>query len=360
MAAVRGVLRVLNLRGLRPGNLLKQLQEAALSFGSDCLEVRGCAARHAALAPCMQLQLVVLELMQAEVAVCVGELGQWLLLLIPHACLTFVVLAVSGRVQAAEKVAERAASPRWRRAFVKLGGVEALLKLLRGGLDADSVRAIMRALAELLKEGAAQEVRGGLFTCEQLPAATMCLSGPGGGGLCLLCPECAEPDLGLLGLRHLTAAFRHSCGPDMGRTIKCPCIAVVLWDAHSEWRVGAWVLLQVMVSEGGVPYLVHGLVHPDLEVSCCCSQMLARLASTQQQQPLDAIRWGRLVLWCHSQLRAQLLDCAVVSPACLAAWLARPTSPSALECSTWACAAGVRPCLIGLLPACLPAGLLVA
>lgn len=42
---------------------------------------------------------------------------------------------------------------------MKLGGVEMLLKLLRGGLDADSVRAIMRALAELLKESTAQEVR---------------------------------------------------------------------------------------------------------------------------------------------------------------------------------------------------------
>jgi hypothetical protein len=143
VAAVRGVLRFVNLRGLSPANLLKQLQEAALSFGSNCLE-------------------------------------------------------------AAEKIAERAASsPRWRRAFVKLGGVEALLKLLRGGLDADTVRAIMRALAEMLKENTAQEV---------------------------------------------------------------------------------------LVSEGGVGYLVHGLVHPDLEVSCCCSEMLARLASTHQQQPLDAIR----------------------------------------------------------------------
>jgi hypothetical protein len=36
--------------------------------------------------------------------------------------------------------------------------VEVLLKMLRGGLDADSVRAIMRALAELLKENSAQEV----------------------------------------------------------------------------------------------------------------------------------------------------------------------------------------------------------
>jgi hypothetical protein len=50
------------------------------------------------------------------------------------------------------------------------------------------------------------------------------------------------------------------------------------------------LVLQVMVSEGGVAYLVHGLVHPDLEVSCCCSEMLARLASTHQQQPLEAIR----------------------------------------------------------------------
>jgi hypothetical protein len=36
---VRGVLRFVNLRGLSPANLLKQLQEAALSFGSNCLEV---------------------------------------------------------------------------------------------------------------------------------------------------------------------------------------------------------------------------------------------------------------------------------------------------------------------------------
>jgi hypothetical protein len=40
-AAVRGVLRVLHLRGLSPNSLIKQLQEAALSFGSSCLEVRG-------------------------------------------------------------------------------------------------------------------------------------------------------------------------------------------------------------------------------------------------------------------------------------------------------------------------------
>lgn len=53
-----------------------------------------------------------------------------------------------------------------------------------------------------------------------------------------------------------------------------------------------------MVAEGGVLYLVHGLVHPDLAVSCCCSEMLARLASTHQQQPLQAIR---CVVLLHSQ-----------------------------------------------------------
>lgn len=54
---------------------------------------------------------------------------------------------------------------------MKLGGVEALLKLLRGGLDADSVRAIMKALAELLKEGTAQEVRR-LVAWTQQPCAS--------------------------------------------------------------------------------------------------------------------------------------------------------------------------------------------
>ena len=39
VAAVRGVVRMLSLRGLSPGNMLKRLQEAALSFGSNCLEV---------------------------------------------------------------------------------------------------------------------------------------------------------------------------------------------------------------------------------------------------------------------------------------------------------------------------------
>lgn len=40
VAAMRGVLRFVNIRGLSPANLLKQLQEAAISFGGDCLEVR--------------------------------------------------------------------------------------------------------------------------------------------------------------------------------------------------------------------------------------------------------------------------------------------------------------------------------
>lgn len=58
---------------------------------------------------------------------------------------------------------------------------------------------------------------------------------------------------------------------------------------------------QVLVSEGGVPYLVHGLAHPDEEVSCCCSEMLARLASSHQPQPLAAIRCVVFcVLLCYS------------------------------------------------------------
>lgn len=61
------------------------------------------------------------------------------------------------------------------------------------------------------------------------------------------------------------------------------------WIISCLWLVCA-LLTQVMVAEGGVLHLVHGLVHPDLAVSCCCSEMLARLASTHQQQPLQAIR----------------------------------------------------------------------
>lgn len=41
-----------------------------------------------------------------------------------------------------------------------MGGVQALLKLLSGGLDADTVRAVIKALAELLKESVAHEVGG--------------------------------------------------------------------------------------------------------------------------------------------------------------------------------------------------------
>lgn len=57
------------------------------------------------------------------------------------------------------QVAERAAaSGRFRRAFVKLGGIDWLIKLLKNGPDADAIRAIARALAELLKEPEAQQV----------------------------------------------------------------------------------------------------------------------------------------------------------------------------------------------------------
>lgn len=83
-AATRGVLRLIALRGLAPANLLAQLEEAALNLGGGCLA-------------------------------------------------------------AAENVAERAAaSPRFRRAFVKMGGVDTLLKLLRNGLDGDAVKAVMQ------------------------------------------------------------------------------------------------------------------------------------------------------------------------------------------------------------------------
>lgn len=41
---------------------------------------------------------------------------------------------------------------------MKLGGVEALLKLLHNGLDADTARAVVQALAQLLKEAAARQV----------------------------------------------------------------------------------------------------------------------------------------------------------------------------------------------------------
>jgi hypothetical protein len=75
------------------------------------------------------------------------------------------------------------------------------------------------------------------------------------------------------------------------------------------------LVLQVLVSEGGVGYLVHGLVHPDLEVSCCCSEMLARLASTHQQQPLDAIRSvARRVLNIRAAQLTTHADCGLVPP----------------------------------------------
>ncbi|KAF6253942.1 armadillo-type protein [Scenedesmus sp. NREL 46B-D3] len=99
--ATRGVLRMVTLRGLTPANLLAQLEEAALGLGTGCLA-------------------------------------------------------------AVEKVAARAAaSPSFRRAFVKMGGVEALLKLLRSGLDGDAVRSITQALASLLQEQAGRDAMVG-------------------------------------------------------------------------------------------------------------------------------------------------------------------------------------------------------
>jgi hypothetical protein len=40
----------------------------------------------------------------------------------------------------------------------------------------------------------------------------------------------------------------------------------------------------VMVSAGGVPLLVHGLEHPDADVTAHCSEMLARLAGSSAAQ----------------------------------------------------------------------------
>lgn len=172
-AAVRGVLRFVSLRGLSPSNLLKQLQEAALTFGGNCLEVgTACAAsgwyscaRSAstvhARTRCSQWAL---QLCSAQGFSCLAQGLRRAF----HARTLCTLTRIAGRAllfmcvsvaQAVEKIAERAASsPRWRRAFVKLGGIEALLKMLRGGLDADTVRAVMKALAELLKESTAQDV----------------------------------------------------------------------------------------------------------------------------------------------------------------------------------------------------------
>ena len=97
-AATRGVLRFVSLRGLGPASLLHELENATLFLGSSC-------------------------------------------------------------ISAAEKVAERAgASARFRRTFTQLGGMDMLLKLLKNGLDGDAVRAILKAMAALLQEEAAQTV----------------------------------------------------------------------------------------------------------------------------------------------------------------------------------------------------------
>jgi hypothetical protein len=92
------VLRFVSLRGLGPASLLHELENATLFLGSSC-------------------------------------------------------------ISAAEKVAERAgASARFRRTFTQLGGMDMLLKLLKNGLDGDAVRAILKAMAALLQEEAAQTV----------------------------------------------------------------------------------------------------------------------------------------------------------------------------------------------------------
>ncbi|KAF8063742.1 CPK2 [Scenedesmus sp. PABB004] len=129
-AAGRGAARLLALRGLRPSVLLAQLEEAALALGAGCLG-------------------------------------------------------------AAERVAERAAaSPRFRRAFVRLGGVDALLRLLAKQLDDDgALCAVVRALAELLRDTEAQ-------------AALV-----GGGGVPLL----------VHGLRHADAGVSGACGEMLAR-----------------------------------------------------------------------------------------------------------------------------------------------
>lgn len=72
-------------------------------------------------------------------------------------------------------------------------------------------------------------------------------------------------------------------------------------------------LLQVLVSEGGVLYLIHGLMHPDLEVSCCCSEMVARLAASQQQDALEAIRWEGQQGW-GGGVRIRMPLCATANP----------------------------------------------
>jgi hypothetical protein len=48
---------------------------------------------------------------------------------------------------------------------VQLGGIDALLRLLSHGVDAEAVRALVRALGELLKEDAGQLVRACLCAC---------------------------------------------------------------------------------------------------------------------------------------------------------------------------------------------------
>lgn len=45
-----------------------------------------------------------------------------------------------------------------------------------------------------------------------------------------------------------------------------------------------FALPQVFMAEGGVPLLVHGLTHPDADVTTCCTEMLARLVHDDNTQ----------------------------------------------------------------------------
>jgi hypothetical protein len=54
----------------------------------------------------------------------------------------------------------------------------------------------------------------------------------------------------------------------------------------------------VMVSAGGVPLLVHGLEHPDADVTAYCSEMLARLAgSSAAQTAIRCEQWVCQSVW---------------------------------------------------------------
>eukprot|EP00775_Hariotina_reticulata_P003700 gene3700-3962_t len=167
-AATRGVLRFVSLRGLGPASLLHELEEAALSLGNSCIST-------------------------------------------------------------AQKVAERAAaSARFRRSFTQLGGMDMLLRLLKNGLDGDAVRAILKAMAALLQEEAAQTVL-----------------------------------LAQGGVPHLVSGLQH---PDADVTVFCSAMLARL--AHNP------AALTAIRESGGVPVVV---------------QLLSKSTSASQQLQLLAI-----------------------------------------------------------------------